>query len=363
MKYIEEFRNHAAAQALVREIHRISGGRRIRIMEVCGGHTMAIFKYGLPGLLPANIELISGPGCPVCVTSNSFIDHAIELAKDRGTLIATFGDLIRVPGSSSSLQKERGEGADVRICYSPLDALELAKQHPDRNVVFLGVGFETTAPTAAATIHRAAEQGRANFSMLTAFKTMPNAMKALLDGGEVALDAFLCPGHVSVITGTGIYEFIAREYRTPCVVSGFEPLDLLQSILKIIEQIAAGLAKVENQYTRAATLPGNPAAQKLLKEVFHESDADWRGIGTIPRSGLEISDEYARFDARKVFPVKLKPSRENPACICGSIMRGAKRPLDCPLFSKVCTPESPKGACMVSDEGSCATYYKYRRTP
>ncbi len=370
MKYITEFRNFEAAQALSREIHTVlakdqpSGtepAREIKIMEVCGGHTAAIHKYGIAGLLPSHLRLLSGPGCPVCVTSNSFLDYAVALAREPDVIIATFGDLIRVPGSRSSLLKERAEGRDIRICYSSLDALQIAKDNPSKRVVFLGVGFETTAPTIAASVKRAREEKVTNYLVLSAFKTMPNAMKALLESGELGLDAFICPGHVSVITGSSIYDFIARDYRTPCVISGFEPLDLLQSILMICRQITEGRAQVENQYQRAAQAKGNALAQDLLKEIFVLSDSDWRGIGTIPASGLALSPEYSAFDAAKQIPLKIEASRENPGCICGAIMRGVKTPAECKLFGKVCTPESPKGSCMVSDEGTCATFFKYAR--
>ncbi|OFZ39654.1 MAG: hydrogenase formation protein HypD, partial [Bdellovibrionales bacterium GWC1_52_8] len=275
--------------------------------------------------------------------------------------IASFGDLLRVPGSHSTLLAEKSKGGDIRICYSSLDALELARKNPSKKIVFLGIGFETTAPTVAAAIKRAEAEGLKNFLVLSAFKTMPEAMKALLQSGELALNAFICPGHVSVVTGLRIYDFIARDFKTPCVVTGFEPLDLLQAILMIVRQLKDGRSTVENQYTRAALPLGNPAAQALLNEIFAPSDVEWRGLGVIPGSGLGISDAYQAFDAQKVIPLQLEPAREQPGCICGSIMRGVKVPTECKLFAKACNPENPKGSCMVSDEGNCATYYKYAR--
>jgi hydrogenase expression/formation protein HypD len=364
MKYISEFRDHAAAQGVVRQIRDAASrleGRKLKIMEVCGGHTMAIFNYGIPALLPENIELISGPGCPVCVTANSFLDTAIAMARLPDVIITSFGDLLRVPGSHSSLLKEKSAGHDVRVCYSSLDALEIARSNPGKRVVFLGIGFETTAPTIASAVKHAVTEGVHNFFVLNALKTMPEAMKALLTSGELALNAFICPGHVSVITGLDIYKFIARDFKTPCVVSGFEPLDLLQSILMITRQCVEGRAEVENQYTRGAKWEGNDAARKLLDEVFAPADSEWRGLGKIPGSGLVLRGEYTRCDAAMHIPVKVEASRENPACICGAIMRGVKKPTDCSLVNKVCSPEDPKGSCMVSEEGSCATYFKYAR--
>ena len=361
MKYVSEFRNREAAKAITAQIREIAGQRRIKIMEVCGGHTVAIFKYGLKNLLPKNISLLSGPGCPVCVTANRYIDYAITLSRLQDVIVTSFGDMIRVPGSQSNLLREKSRGADVRICYSPLDSLKIAKENPLKKVVFLGIGFETTAPTIATVVKRAHDEKLTNFSTLTAIKTMPHAMKALVTSGELDLNGMICPGHVSTITGTGIYEFLAKEYKTPCVISGFEPLDLLQSVLMIAKQITENRAEVENQYTRTTMVEGNKIAQTLLREVFVEWDAEWRGLGVIPKSGLVLNSKYSAFDAEKVFPIELKASKDNPACLCGAIMRGVKTPNDCRLFGKACTPESPIGACMVSDEGSCATYYKYAR--
>ncbi len=360
LKYIDEFRNPELVQSVVAEIHRENPSRKIKLMEVCGGHTITIFKYGIQKLIPVNIELISGPGCPVCVTDVGFIDRAIAIARLPDTIITSFGDMIRVPGSQTSLQKEKGRGIDVRICYSPMDALKIATENPGKEVVFLGIGFETTAPAVAAAIDYAAQNHITNFSVLSAHKTMPNAMKTLLDSGEIDLNGFICPGHVSTITGIRIYDFIANNYRIPCVVSGFEPLDMLQSILMLVRQINNGESIVENQYIRGVNELGNTTAMKLMYEIFEDTDCRWRGIGIIPKSGLKIRDKFRDFDAEVKFDVVIDNIRENPACICGDIMRGIKTPTDCPLFRKVCHPEDPVGSCMVSNEGTCATWYKYR---
>lgn len=360
MKYMSEFRNARAAKAFSTKIKKLAQQKEVRIMEVCGGHTITIYKYGIKNLLPENIHLISGPGCPVCVTSNRFIDHAIALSRMPDITIATFGDLIRVPGSFSSLLKEKSQGRDIRPCYSVMEALEIATNTPQKRVVFLGIGFEATSPTVAIAMKNARAKGISNFYILSAHKTMPHAMKALVDGKKLNIDAFICPGHVSAITGMKIYDFLAEKYGIPCVVSGFEPLDMLQSIYMLVKQISEGRADVENQYSRAVTWEGNVIAQKLLNEVFTPCETEWRGIGIIPESGLVPSETYSQFDAEKEIPVDMEaPSGENPACICGDIMLGMKTPADCRLFGKACNPESPIGACMVSSEGSCATYYKY----
>jgi hydrogenase expression/formation protein HypD len=362
MKYMSEFRDAQAAKAIALQIRHISGGKEIRIMEVCGGHTTAIFKYGIKALLPENIQLISGPGCPVCVTSTRFIDHAIALSRLPGTIVASFGDLIRVPGSTSSLLKEKAKGREIRTCYSSMDAVEIAEKNPDKRVVFLGIGFETTAPTVAAAMKYAKAHHLTNFYVLSAVKTMPNAMKALVESGVLNLHAFICPGHVSTITGLSIYDFLARYFKMPCVITGFEPLDILQSILMIAKQIHEGRSDVENQYARVVTWEGNKIARELMNEVFTPCDMVWRGMGMIPQSGLVPNEKYRGFDAQKQIRVEIEPSHgEHPACICGDIMRGGKIPLDCTLFAKACTPKDPKGACMVSEEGSCAIYYKYSK--
>lgn len=334
-------------------------GRDVYLMEVCGTHTMVAFRSGLRQLLPQNVHLISGPGCPVCVTDTNFIDAAIELSRRPEVTVATFGDLLRVPGSGSSLEQERASGGDVRVVYSPTDALTLARLHPQRQVVFLGVGFETTAPTVAWNIWMAARDDVRNFLVLCAHKTMPRAMEALLKDQTVKLDGFMCPGHVSVITGLKMYEFIARDYRRPCVVTGFEPADMLEGIALLLEQIAAGEARVANQYTRSVTREGNQRAQELLAEVFEPCDASWRGLGVIPGSGLAIRPKYSAHDAVVALGVRFCEARVHPGCRCGDVLRGVVRPTECALFGKACTPVSPFGPCMVSAEGTCAAHYKY----
>jgi len=360
MKFVSEYRDKEAATAIALQIRKLVPRKEIRIMEVCGGHTITIHKYGIKNLLPENIRLISGPGCPVCVTSDRFIDHAIALSRLPDTIIASFGDLIRVPGSHSSLLTEKSQGRDIRPCYSAMDAVTTAAENPQKNLVFLGIGFETTSPTVAAAMKNAKARGLSNFYVLSAHKTMPNAMKALVDGRSISIDAFICPGHVSAVTGLGIYEFLVNEYGLPCVVSGFEPLDMLQSIYMILKQIREGRPKLENQYTRSVPWDGNKVARKLLDEVFSPCEMEWRGIGRIPESGLIPNAGYRNMDAAHMIPVDLEPSSgNNPSCICGDIMLGFKTPVDCLLFGNACNPESPKGACMVSTEGTCAAYLKY----
>ena len=361
LQYIDQFRNPELVEFIMDKIHHECPRQNLKFMEVCGGHTIAIFKYGIQKLIPDSIQLISGPGCPVCVTETEFIDQALALAQLPDVIITTFGDMVRVPGSKTSLQQERGSGIDVRICYSVMDALKIAQENPLKEIVFLGIGFETTAPTVAAAIKTASDQSIRNFSILSAHKTMPNAMQALLDSGEIGLNGFICPGHVSTITGIHIYDFIAEKYRIPCVVSGFEPLDILETILMLIRLVNEGQGKVANQYTRSVKENGNPKAREIMLEVFEESDSNWRGLGIIPGSGLRIRSKYRDFDARNRFKITWEPAIENPGCICGDILRGVKIPVDCALFGKVCHPEDPKGACMVSSEGTCATWFKYRK--
>jgi hydrogenase expression/formation protein HypD len=333
--------------------------RDVKLMEVCGTHTMAAFRSGLRHLLPGNVRLLSGPGCPVCVTDTGYIDAAIELCRRPDVIVTTFGDLVRVPGSESSLERERALGANVRIVYSPSDALVLARQNPTKHVVFLGVGFETTAPTVAWSIWKAAQEKLSNFSVLCAHKTMPQAMDALLRDPQIKIDGFLCPGHVSVITGAAMYRFIPEKHGVPCVVSGFEPWDILRSIEMLLTQIVNQRAAVEVEYSRSVSETGNPAAQKLMAEIFEPADADWRGLGTIRGSGLAIRAAYAKFDATHTLGVRFHEAQVNPACKCGSVLRGVALPLDCRLFGRACTPSNPVGPCMVSGEGTCAAYYKY----
>lgn len=368
MKYIDEFRDESIALGLSKKIATlIEAHDKLTIMEVCGSHTMSIYRYGLKKLLPPNIRLLSGPGCPVCVTPVSYIDTAIAMAqrsvpgfaKRQDIVIATFGDMIRVPGTSSSLEKERAKGAAVAVVYSTLDALSLAEKYPEKQVVFLAVGFETTAPTVAASIIEAEKRGIKNYFVLTSHKVMPPVMKALLKDKELNLDGFLCPAHVSTIIGSKPYEFIARDFRIPCVIAGFEPLDILQGIYMLLEQIVNEEEIVKIQYSRVAKQEGNPTALALLDKVFEPCDVEWRGLGLIPGSGLKLRSRYARFNAGLNFKVEVEHPMTHNGCICGDILRGIKMPSACKLFRKVCNPEHPVGACMVSSEGTCAACYKY----
>ena len=358
MKYIDEYRDRRVCEDFVKEILKEAKDRDISLMEVCGTHTTAIFRYGIKNLLPIDIRLLSGPGCPVCVTPNAEIDKAIGYAKKSGVIITTFGDMLRVPGSTSSLTIEKSSGSDIRIVYSPVDSLKIAEENPYKKIIFLGIGFETTAPTVAATIKEAQERKLKNYFVFCRHKLIPPAIKAVLESGEVLIDGFILPGHVSVITGTEVYEFIPKDYRKACVVSGFEPVDILQTILTLVKQIKANNPEVGNQYTRSVKKEGNERAKHLMKEVFEPVDCEWRGLGVIPKSGFRIRDEYSAFDADNI-PVEVEPLKENIECICGEILRGVKTPRDCNLFGKVCLPENPEGPCMVSTEGTCAAYYKY----
>ncbi|MHC1727351.1 MAG: hydrogenase formation protein HypD [Syntrophobacteraceae bacterium] len=360
MKYLDEYRDPKLAKSLIEALQRRSFSKgEIRLMEICGTHTVAIFRSGLKQLLPPTIKLISGPGCPVCVTANEDIDRAIWLSRQPGTIITTFGDLVRVPGSESSLHVERSRGADVRIVYATLDALQIARDNPDRQVVFIGIGFETTAPTIAAAVQQASTLGVENFSVFSAHKLLPPAMRALLDAREVKLDGFLCPGHVSIIIGAGAYQEIIDNYRAPCVVTGFEPLDILQGITLMADQVEGGRAEVVNQYRRAVTWEGNAAARKLIDLIFEPVDSTWRGIGPIPKSGLAFRREWNKYDATHRFAMPEIQVKEHPGCKCGEVLRGVLTPPECGLFRKVCTPQDPKGPCMVSGEGTCGAYYRY----
>jgi len=361
MKYGSEFRNPEVARALVAAIGELvkDAPRTLTFMEVCGTHTMAIYQHGIRSLLPEKIRLISGPGCPVCVTPVDFVDHAVALSRRPQTIVATFGDMIRVPGSSSSLQAEKARGADIRIVYSPLDAVALAQKHPQQEVVFLSVGFETTTPAIAGSILEAQRQGVSNFSALTANKTIPGPMAALTSDPELGIDGYLCPAHVSTVIGADGYRPLAEQHGVPCVITGFEPLDVLQGVQMLARQALAGEARVENQYSRFVRPEGNSKARQILSSVFEPCDADWRGIGVIPGSGLKIRDEFAAFDAARKLEVEVEPPREPAGCRCGDILKGKIGPKDCPLFRTACTPENPVGACMVSSEGTCAAEYKY----
>ncbi len=358
MEHIDEYRDPGRIEHLVAQIRNISR-KPIKLMEVCGTHTVTIFRNGIKELLPDHITLISGPGCPVCVTPIEGIDRAIALARRREITIVTFGDLLRVPGSETSLLKQRAEGADIRVVYSAYDGLHLAQQNKNRQVVFLGVGFETTAPTIAAVIQRARDARIMNFTVLSMHKVIPPALRALVQSPELEIDGFICPGHVSTIIGPEPYMPLARDFGVPCVIAGFEPLDVLQAIGLLVQQIEKGEAEVEIQYRRAVSPGGNPKARALLEEVFEPCDSVWRGLGLLPVSGLKIVSPYGNFDAESRFDIPPANGREPPGCLCGDILRGLKRPPDCSLFRKACTPESPVGACMVSSEGTCSAYYRY----
>ncbi len=336
-------------------------GRTVRLMEVCGTHTMVAFRSGLRSLLPPSVLLISGPGCPVCVTPNGYIDAAVDLSRRAGVTIATFGDLVRVPGSASSLEKERATGAAVEVVYSPIDAVELARQDPGRSVVFLAVGFETTIPGIAVAVRTAQEEGLGNFMILSALKTMPGPMRALAAGGEVAIDGFICPGHVSVITGASAFSFLCEEYRIPCVITGFEDLDLLEGILMLLAQVADGRSEVEIEYGRAASMDGNQIAQRIMAEVFEACDSEWRGLGVIAGSGLVLRDRYREHDAARRYGLEVSSGQPTQGCRCGDVLRGVLTPPECYLFDRKCTPVTPEGPCMVSSEGACAAFWRYAR--
>lgn len=358
MRFIDEYRNADLGRGLVERVRRHST-REVRLMEFCGGHTVSIFQHGIRQLLPETVEMLSGPGCPVCVTANSDIDKAIALSHQPDVILTTFGDMLKVPGSYSSLRQAKAEGADVRVVYSVQDALHIAQANPEKSVVFVGIGFETTTPTIAASILEAEQKGVENFFVLSLQKLCPPVMKALLDRGEIRLDGIVCPGHVSAIIGSHPYEFIPRDYSIACVISGFEPLDILLCIAMLVDQIQSGSPRVEIAYRRGVRPEGNRQALKVMGEVFETCGALWRGIGVVPFSGLKLRKEYGRFDAEHNFKIDPGPAREPQGCLCGDILRGVKTPLDCQLFRQICTPERPIGPCMVSSEGSCAAYYHY----
>lgn len=358
MKFVDEYRKKDLILSLAEKLKSFSAKEMV-FMEVCGGHTMAIHRFGLGSLLPANIRLVSGPGCPVCVSSRQFLDTAIEYSRLRGVIITSYGDLIRVPGSSTSLEKERSSGSDIRIIYSVLEAVEIARQNPHKKIIFLGIGFETTAPATAAAIIKAKKENISNFFVLSVHKVMPPVMKALVKDG-VRINGFIAPGHVTAITGTSMYEDLPSVHGLGVVVSGFEPADLMQSVLMLASQVESGSPKVEIEYRRVVSKEGNTFARKIMNEVFEYRDDNWRGLGIIPESGLKIRNAYSSFDAERKFNVVVRESAEPKGCICGDILRGLKIPPDCNLFARKCTPSDPVGACMVSGEGTCSTYYKYR---
>ena len=360
MKYIDEFRNVKIGSKIARLISKEAKGLRpVNIMEVCGTHTMAVERFGIRRLLPQNINLISGPGCPVCVTPKYYIDRAIALSRLKDIIIVTFGDMLKVPGSYSSLGQERQKGK-VMVVYSSLDAVDTAEKNPDKRVIFLGIGFETTVPTVAASLKHAKNRALRNFFVYSGHKVMPPAMRLLARDEQINIKGFLCPAHVSAIIGIVPYNDIVRRYGIACVISGFEPLDILQSILMLVRQIKSKRIKVENQYMRVVKDSGNSKALRLIYEVFSIRDSEWRGIGNIPDSGLGLNRGYSRFDAEKVITLPRVSTESDKGCMCGDVLKGIKTPIDCKLFSKKCNPENPYGACMVSSEGTCAAYYRYR---
>lgn len=366
MKYLSEFRDPVLADKLLNEI-KIDidllkySERKIRMMEVCGGHTHTIFKYGLEQLLPKEIELIHGPGCPVCVLPINKVDECVELAEEKQVILTTFGDAIRVPGSKKSLLQAKAEGADIRIVYSPMDALDIAVKNPGKDVVFFALGFETTMPSTALTVQEAKKQDVLNFSILCNHITIPQTLKALLDTDNLNLDAFIGPGHVNMIIGTEVYGFIVNQYKKPIVVSGFEPLDILQSISMLIKQLLENRCEIENQYKRVVSKKGNIIAQEAINNVYQIKEySEWRGLGLIPESGVMLRNEYELYDAEKKYDLKTVNTPDPEKCQCGEVLQGFLKPYECKLFGKECTPQNPIGALMVSSEGSCAAYYNYK---
>ncbi len=362
--FIDDFRNSEIARKMGSMLSSYRG-RPVTIMEVCGTHTMAIFRYGIRALLPDGIRLISGPGCPVCVTPSYYVHAAVTLSQRDDVIITTFGDMMRIPATAGdgsrgeSLLSRKAQGNDIRIVYSPLDSLKIAAENPGKKVVFLSVGFETTVPVIALSVLKANEAGLDNFSVLSANKTVPEALKVLSVDSEIGVDGYLYPGHVSAIIGTGFYDEIAERYGIPGIVAGFEPLDVMHAIISLASNINNKKIVVENQYCRVVTREGNPVALEKMNEVFEARDAVWRGIGCIPGSGLQVRDKYSKHDAWKVFDLRQEAGNEPKGCLCGEVLKGKRTPKDCGLFGKACTPENPVGSCMVSSEGTCAAYYKY----
>ena len=352
------FKDPVLARGLIKSIQALAP-EHATLMEVCGTHTVAIARNGIRDLMPEGCKLASGPGCPVCVTANRDIDAVIALARVENVILTTFGDMTRVPGSSSSLLKEQAAGRDVRIVYSPLDALSIAQANPDRPVVFVGVGFETTTPLVALALKRAAALGLKNFSVYAAHKNMPGALDVLMGDPELKVDALILPGHVSTIIGIEPYRFLAEKYGIPGVITGFEPLDVLQGIIMLMRQLHEGRAEIENAYARGVMAEGNPVALAAIDDVFETCTATWRGLGPIEGSGYRIREQYAQFDALRRFEPEIEETREPRGCRCGDVLRGIMAPNECPLFRTVCSPENPVGPCMVSSEGSCAAYFRY----
>ncbi len=366
MKYVDEFRDPVKAKVLLEEIDGLMDqidvckDRPLYIMEVCGGHTHSIFKYGIENLLPKKIELVHGPGCPVCVLPMGRVDDCVALAEIPGVIFCTFGDAMRVPGSRKSLMQAKAEGADVRMVYSPLDALELARRHPDREVIFFGLGFETTMPSTALTVLQAEAEGINNFSLFCNHITIIPTIKAILDSPDLQIDGFLGPGHVSMVIGVSPYEFISAHYKRPLVIAGFEPLDILQSTWMLLKQMVDGRCEVENQYNRIVPANGNDPALGAVSQVFELREFfEWRGLGSIDHSGVKIRERYADYDAERKFTVPAIKIADPKACQCGEVLKGAIKPWQCKVFGTACTPETPLGALMVSSEGACAAYYQY----
>jgi hydrogenase expression/formation protein HypD len=363
MRFVDEYRNIALVRKVASKIKAVAPREPVNIMEVCGTHTQNFFRFGLDKILPQGLRFISGPGCPVCVSSQGYIDSAIKIAQQNDTIILTFGDMLRIPGRSSTLEKERARSADVRVVYSPLDSIDVAKANPGKKVIFLAVGFETTVPTIALSILAAKKEKLDNLFFLCALKLIPPAMGHLSKDRRLKLNGFLCPGHVSSIIGTKPYEFIAKRYKIGCCVAGFEPLDILEGIYFLMEQIVKGEPAVDNQYIRAVKRDGNPEARKIIAQVFQIGDASWRGFGVIPRSGLVLRKEFSRFNAEREFKISRSAEHEvqSRRCKCGDVLKGLILPIACPLFAGACTPDNPVGPCMVSHEGACNAYYKYHR--
>jgi hydrogenase expression/formation protein HypD len=370
MKYVEEFRDGAKARVLAKEIRRLAeildrpSDRPIHIMEVCGGHTHSIFRYGIEGMLPKSVELVHGPGCPVCVLPMGRVDDCVSIAERKGVIFTTFGDAMRVPGSRKSLLQAKADGADVRMVYSPMDALTIARQSPEREVVFFGLGFETTMPSTALTILQAERLDVQNFSVFCNHITIVPTIKAILDSPDIRLDGFLGPGHVSMVIGVKPYEFVARYYRKPMVVAGFEPLDILQSIWMVMKQLVEGRCEIENQYGRVAPEHGNEPALSAVDRVYELREFfEWRGLGSIDHSGVRLREEYARYDAERKFAIPNLKIADPKSCQCGEVLKGAIKPWQCKVFGTACTPQTPLGALMVSSEGACAAYHQYGRFP
>lgn len=359
MKYIDEYRDRKLAQGLAAEIKRVSK-KPANLMEACGSHTVALFKAGIRQLLPEHLRLISGPGCPVCVTAKEDVDWAYQTAQKPEVIFCTFGDMLRVPGSYGTLQDAGARGAQIKIVYSPMDALKVAREHPAKKVIFFAVGFETTSPAIASTLLRAQEEQIENFYLLVSHKLIPPALAALVQDPQCRINGFIAPGHVSVILGSEPYQFISAEYGIPVVITGFEAVDILEGILHLVRQIEEGQPRVEIQYRRTVTPQGNPLARKVLEEVFEPADAYWRGIGLIPQSGLRLRGTWSRYDAKNLFPLKIHAVPDPEGCSCGEVLKGMLIPSECPLFATVCKPEEPVGPCMVSAEGSCAAYYRFK---